>query len=36
VAYVGNDLPIYLAMGFKVLYTSQCWIRYLPEAIGCP
>jgi predicted N-acetyltransferase YhbS len=23
-AYVGNDLPIYLAIGFKVLYTTQC------------
>ncbi len=28
-AYVGNDLPIYLATGFKVLYTSQCWKKYL-------
>jgi GNAT superfamily N-acetyltransferase len=28
-AYVGNDLPIYLATGFKVIYTSQCWKKYL-------
>jgi GNAT superfamily N-acetyltransferase len=27
VAYVGNDLPIYLAMGFKTLYTLHCWQR---------
>jgi GNAT superfamily N-acetyltransferase len=27
VAYVGNDLPIYLAMGFKTLFTLKCWIR---------
>ncbi|MEI7847997.1 MAG: GNAT family N-acetyltransferase [Chloroflexota bacterium] len=25
VAYVGNDLPIYRAIGFKNLYISQCW-----------
>lgn len=29
VAYVGADLPFYLAMGFKTLYTSNCWIKYL-------
>jgi predicted N-acetyltransferase YhbS len=28
-AYVGNDLPIYIAIGFKVIYTSQCWKKYL-------
>jgi GNAT superfamily N-acetyltransferase len=28
-AYVGNDLPVYLATGFKVIYTSQCWVKYL-------
>ncbi len=28
VAYVGNDLPIYLAMGFRVLYVQQCWIKH--------
>lgn len=28
IAYVGNDLPVYLAAGFKVIYTSQCWVRF--------
>lgn len=28
-AYVGNDLPIYMAAGFKVIYISQCWRKYL-------
>lgn len=28
-AYVGSDLPIYMAIGFKVIYTSQCWKKYL-------
>lgn len=27
VAYVGNDLPFYLAMGFKPLFTLKCWMR---------
>ena len=30
VAYVGTDLPFYLAMGFKKLYTLNCWIRQFP------
>lgn len=25
VAYVGNDLAFYLALGFKVIYNSECW-----------
>ena len=29
VAYVGSDLPIYLAIGFRVIYTSECWVKYL-------
>jgi predicted N-acetyltransferase YhbS len=29
VAYVGNDLPIYRAVGFKKVYVSECWIKYL-------
>ena len=28
VAYVGNDLPIYRAIGFKKVYDSECWIKY--------
>lgn len=27
-AYVGNDLPIYLSIGFEKLFTVQCWVRY--------
>ncbi len=26
-AYIGSNRPFYLAMGFKVLYTSNCWVR---------
>ena len=26
-AYVGNELPIYQSIGFKKIYTSECWIR---------
>jgi predicted N-acetyltransferase YhbS len=29
VAYVGSDQPFYLAMGFKVLYSLNCWRRDL-------
>lgn len=25
VAYVGSDQPFYRALGFRVLYTTQCW-----------
>jgi predicted N-acetyltransferase YhbS len=28
VAYVGTDKPFYLAMGFKKLFTLNCWIKY--------
>ena len=28
VAYVGNDLPIYQAIGFKKVYNSECWMKY--------
>lgn len=28
-AYVGNDLPVYLSAGFKVIYTSHCWRKHL-------
>jgi GNAT superfamily N-acetyltransferase len=29
VAYVGSDQPFYLALGFEVIYTSECWVKYL-------
>lgn len=28
-AYVGSDKPFYLAMGFRPLYTAQCWAKVL-------
>lgn len=28
VAYVGSDRPFYQSMGFKKLFTSNCWIKY--------
>ena len=28
-AYVGNDLPIYQAIGFKKVYDSTCFVKYL-------
>jgi len=31
VAYVGTDKPFYLAMGFKKLFTLNCWIKYFPN-----
>ena len=27
-AYVGNELPIYTAIGFKKIHTSECWLKY--------
>lgn len=27
-AYVGNELPIYKSVGFKIIHTSQCWLKY--------
>jgi predicted N-acetyltransferase YhbS len=30
VAYVGNDLLFYLAMGFRTVYTLNCWLKYFP------
>ncbi|MGD8752827.1 MAG: GNAT family N-acetyltransferase, partial [Anaerolineales bacterium] len=29
VAYVGSDQDFYLSLGFEVVYTSECWQRYL-------
>lgn len=31
VAYVGNDLPIYRTVGFKKVYVTECWLKYLAE-----
>ncbi len=31
VAYVGNDLLIYQAVGFKKVYNSECWLKYFAE-----
>jgi GNAT superfamily N-acetyltransferase len=31
VAYVGSNLPFYLSFGFKVIYNTACWVRYLEE-----
>lgn len=28
-AYVGSVLEFYLALGFKKIYTSECWVKYL-------
>ncbi len=29
VAYVGSDQEFYLSIGFKVIYTSECWEKHL-------
>jgi predicted N-acetyltransferase YhbS len=29
VAYVGTDRPFYQSMGFKKLFSCNCWIKYL-------
>jgi ribosomal protein S18 acetylase RimI-like enzyme len=31
VAFVGSDLAFYLAFGFEVVFTSQCWLKYLDD-----
>lgn len=31
VAYVGSDLPFYKAFGFKEVYNSQCWRKYIDD-----
>lgn len=28
VAYVGSDLPFYRALGFRKLYTANCWVKW--------
>jgi len=30
VAYVGSDMPFYLALGFYKLFTQNCWIKCFP------
>jgi predicted N-acetyltransferase YhbS len=29
VAYVGSVFPIYRSIGFKKLFSCNCWIKYL-------
>jgi predicted N-acetyltransferase YhbS len=26
-AFVGSNQPFYLALGFEVIFTSQCWVK---------
>jgi GNAT superfamily N-acetyltransferase len=33
VAYVGNDLPIYRAVGFKKIYDSEYWVKFFPDSV---
>jgi GNAT superfamily N-acetyltransferase len=28
-AYVGSNLEFYQALGFKIIYTNECWVKYL-------
>jgi len=28
VAYMGSDLEFYLSIGFKVIHTTECWLKY--------
>jgi GNAT superfamily N-acetyltransferase len=28
VTFVGNDLPIYQAVGFRKIYENECWVKY--------
>jgi GNAT superfamily N-acetyltransferase len=34
VAYVGSDLPFYLAIGFKRLHTQNCWLKRFADGNG--
>jgi len=29
VAFVGSDLEFYKAIGFRKIYTSRCWMKYI-------
>jgi hypothetical protein len=31
VAYVGSDQEFYRALGFKKVYVSECWVKYLAD-----
>jgi GNAT superfamily N-acetyltransferase len=31
VAFVWNDLPLYRVIGFKKVYTSECWVKHLSD-----
>jgi GNAT superfamily N-acetyltransferase len=31
VAYVGSDQDFYKALGFKKVYNSECWVKYLSD-----
>lgn len=31
VAHVGNELPIYQAVGFKKVYNCECWVKQLAD-----
>lgn len=31
-AYVGSDQPFYLALGFEVIYVSQCWQKMIKRS----
>lgn len=31
VAYVGTDRPFYLSLGFRKLFTTNCWLKVLEE-----
>jgi GNAT superfamily N-acetyltransferase len=28
VAYVGSDMPFYISMGFRKLFTTNCWVKH--------
>jgi predicted N-acetyltransferase YhbS len=30
VAYVGSEMPFYRSLGFRRLYTSECWMKRFP------
>jgi predicted N-acetyltransferase YhbS len=32
-AYVGSDEPFYQALGFKRIYTSECWTKSFPQTL---
>ena len=34
VAYVGSDMPFYLSMGFRRLFTQNCWFKLFDDRRG--